>query len=875
MTEVAQATVTIIPNMKGSQAKIAKDLGANIEPAGESVGESFGKKMLSGLAGLGIAAAVGKVIKDSLDEGGKLQQSLGGIETLFKDNADVVKGYASKAYKTAGLSANEYMENVTSFSAALIKSMNGDTKAAAELANTAMIDMADNANKMGTDMSAIQNAYQGFAKGNYTMLDNLKLGYGGTKTEMERLLADATELSGVEYNIDNLSDVYEAIHVIQEDLDITGTTAKEASETFSGSFASMKAAATDLLGNLALGNDVSPQLEALGDSVKTFVVGNLLPMIGNVVQQIPSIIAAIPGFVADLFPDLVSGVVNLVAGLAKGIVDNIPAFISGIGQLLAAIPEAFTNINWGSVGSTLLEGLKSSINSIWDSIVSLFSVTFGIELPDWGTVQQDISDLWESVKSGITGFFTTAFDIIMADDMTVTEKISALWDLVNASIGDFFKAVFDVAMPAVETVVSAISGWWEENIWPSIQDFFKATFNVELPSWSTIAQTISEGWAKIQTDIEGLFEVLFGVEMPSFSDIVSAITTLWGDVCDGIADFFKVTFNITIPSYGSIKESVEDLWHNFRSGIAGYFKKAFSVTLPSWSDIQSSIKVGWDEVKKGLGDVFSWIFSLEMPDLSGVIQGLKDWWGNIVDGIGSFFTLDWVLGDHDLTEDQKTLGQQINELRNGNQKYEVKGDQVTIDSKAIQDALNNANLTLSDVDTSSIDKAKEAVTNAVAAMERAFAAMRLTIPTVESSSMQAASQVISSWRDTYKRLMNFSWSLPALHGKLPVISVNMQTAASSDGKTHVSYPNFNVSGYKWFAKGAVFNEPTVIGIGDSKGPEAAVPLDMMWRQLGKEFDEHLGHGATVTNYFTVNGADSPEEFADRVARQLKLQLRMA
>ena len=307
MTEVAQATVTIIPNMKGSQAKISKDLGADIEPAGESAGKAFGKKMLSGLAGLGVAAAVGKVIKDSLDEGGKLQQSLGGIETLFKDNADVVKGYASKAYKTAGISANEYMQNVTSFSAALIKSMDGDTKAAAEMANTAMIDMADNANKMGTDMASIQNAYQGFAKGNYTMLDNLKLGYGGTKEEMERLLADASKLSGVEYNIDNLSDVYEAIHVIQEDLDITGTTAKEAASTFEGSFSSMRAAAQDLLGHLALGDDITPQVQALGETIKTFVVGNLLPMVSNIVQQIPSIIAQIPGFVADLLPDLISG----------------------------------------------------------------------------------------------------------------------------------------------------------------------------------------------------------------------------------------------------------------------------------------------------------------------------------------------------------------------------------------------------------------------------------------------------------------------------------------------------------------------------------------------------------------------------------------
>lgn len=172
--EVAQATVSIVPNLKGAQQKIATDLG--IEKIGDDSGKKLGLGIVGKLKGVFAAAAIGKVIGDTLSAGADLQQSLGGIETLFKDNADVVKNYASQAYKTAGISMNDYMENVTSFSAALIKSMDGDTAAAAEMANTAMIDMADNANKMGTDMSSIQTAYQGFAKQNYTMLDNLKLG---------------------------------------------------------------------------------------------------------------------------------------------------------------------------------------------------------------------------------------------------------------------------------------------------------------------------------------------------------------------------------------------------------------------------------------------------------------------------------------------------------------------------------------------------------------------------------------------------------------------------------------------------------------------------------------------------------------------------
>ena len=196
-------------------------------------------------------------------EGADLQQSIGGIETLFKDSAEKVKQNAANAYRTAGMSANEYMELTTSFSASLLSSLGNDTSKAADIADMAMTDMSDNANKMGTDMERITDAYQGFAKQNYTMLDNLKLGYGGTKTEMERLLADAQKITGVKYDINNLSDVYSAIHVIQGELGITGTTAKESAETFSGSLASMKAAFKNVLGNLSLGEDIGDELFAL------------------------------------------------------------------------------------------------------------------------------------------------------------------------------------------------------------------------------------------------------------------------------------------------------------------------------------------------------------------------------------------------------------------------------------------------------------------------------------------------------------------------------------------------------------------------------------------------------------------------------------
>lgn len=326
-TELAKAYVQIIPSAQGISGKIQQA----IEPDAEVAGTSFGGKLVGKIKGVIATAAIGKALASTISEGAALEQSLGGIETLFKDSADKVKANAAKAYQTAGMSANDYMELTTSFSASLLSSLAGDTSKAADVADMAMVDMSDNANKMGTNMEDIKNAYQGFAKQNYTMLDNLKLGYGGTKSEMERLLADAQKISGVEYNIDNLSDVYSAIHVIQGELDITGTTAKEAATTISGSFNQMKAAAKNVMGEIALGMDVEPALNELANTIITFAVGNLLPAVWNVISALPS---AIVTFVTALGPQLFAAVSGLIPQIASGITTGIPTLYQSAMQLM-------------------------------------------------------------------------------------------------------------------------------------------------------------------------------------------------------------------------------------------------------------------------------------------------------------------------------------------------------------------------------------------------------------------------------------------------------------------------------------------------------------------------------------------------------------
>lgn len=327
--ELAKAYVQIVPSAEGIQGKITEALGGEPAAAGDAAGQSLGAQLVGTLKNVIVAAGIGKIISDSINMGGALQQSLGGVETLFKDSADTVKEYAAQAYRTVGLSANNYMEQTTSFAASLLSSVSQDTDAAAQLANMAMVDMADNANKMGTDMQDIQNAYQGFAKQNYTMLDNLKLGYGGTQAEMQRLLNDATKISGVKYDLGNLADMYSAIHIIQQEMDITGTTAKEAATTLTGSFAAMKAAAENVMGNWSTGADLTEPLQALADTAQTFLVDNLLPMIGNV-------LAGIPEIVYSLVPELLQTGTELLSSLAQGFTEGIPEFFStALPQLLA------------------------------------------------------------------------------------------------------------------------------------------------------------------------------------------------------------------------------------------------------------------------------------------------------------------------------------------------------------------------------------------------------------------------------------------------------------------------------------------------------------------------------------------------------------
>lgn len=452
-TDIGKAYVQIVPSAEGIKGSITNILNGEASEAGTSAGTSIGRKMLSAIGALGIGAAITKIVSSAINEGGELEQSIGGIETLFKDSSDKMMQYANEAYKAAGLSANDYMQQATSFAAALVGSLGGDTSKAADSANQALIDMADNANKMGTPIESLQNAYQGFAKQNYTMLDNLKLGYGGTKTEMQRLLKDAEKITGVKYDISNLSDVYEAIHVIQGELGITGTTAEEASSTITGSLASMKSAFSNLLGNLALGEDITPSLTALVETTSTFLLDNLLPMITNVIRGIPTAILplieeGLPNILGQLIPLVNDLLLTLPEQLLGTVQTMLPALMDIGSQLLnsgviegiiATLPNL---LNQGldiilTLGTAIIENLPFLIENAFE-IMATLTTTIISEFPNlFSKVLQAVKQIdWLEIgKAIINGIINGVKSLISSLIKTVVDAAKAAWDAVKDFLG--------------------------------------------------------------------------------------------------------------------------------------------------------------------------------------------------------------------------------------------------------------------------------------------------------------------------------------------------------------------------------------------------------------------------------------------------------
>ena len=530
-----------MPSAQGIKSALTEMFDEETEGLGEQTGQSIGQELVGTLKKVIAAAGIGKIISDSINMGGALQQSLGGVETLFKDSADTVKEYAAQAYRTVGLSANDYMEQTTSFAASLLSSVSQDTNAAAQLANMAMVDMADNANKMGTDMQDIQNAYQGFAKQNYTMLDNLKLGYGGTQAEMQRMLNDATKISGVKYDLGNLADMYSAIHIIQQEMDITGTTAREAATTLTGSFAAMKAAAENVMGNWSTGADLTEPLQALADTAQTFLVDNLLPMIGNV-------LAGIPEIVYSLVPELLQTGTELLSSLAQGFTEGIPEFFStALPQLLAFTDQLRDNAaSFVDAGLNLITQL---LNGLIAGLPDLIAYVPDIIINICGIINDNMPKI---LGEGVAIIVQLVVGIVKA-----VPDLLANWKKILQAVLSVISAInwLNIGKNILTGVANGV-----KSMGTSMLNAFKGGFSSAL-AWikSLPSQAVQWGKNLIQSFINGLTGKGGAVGAGAIAATAGATiaktasgndwSSVWADANADVADSAQSMAEVVVPAY--------------------------------------------------------------------------------------------------------------------------------------------------------------------------------------------------------------------------------------------------------------------------------------------------------------------------------------
>lgn len=594
------------------------DVNRGIEDTGKKT-SALGEKIKSGLAAVGKAAvvgvtaaatAIGTIGTKAIQAYADYEQLVGGVETLFKDSQDKVMEYANNAYKTAGLSANEYMETVTSFSASLLQSLDGDTSAAAEKANLALTDMSDNANKMGTDMTSIQNAYQGFAKANYTMLDNLKLGYGGTQAEMQRLLEDAEKISGVKYDISSYADIVDAIHVVQTEMGITGTTAKEAASTIQGSFGMVKAAWQNLVTGLA---DPDQDLGTLvGNFTDSVVVAgnNLIPRIQELLPRIVEAVSALmgtvstqlPGILGSTLPSLIEGASNLVTGLMSALPEILTVLgdiaPTAIGILVPALLELLPEIVQTGIDviASLAQGIADALPELIPAATEAI-IKIAETLTDPGNLGNLVDAALEIILALADGIIDAVPRLLEVAPKIITNLITALTEnfpkiiesgakLVKSLIDGLIKSIPQLVEAAPKLIIGIVNG-----------------IIANLP------QIILAGPQIILALIEGLISAI--------PDLVQAVPTLIKSIVDTFLNYDWGSIGSNIVS--GIKNGILNTWNGLKTGV-GKAVNGLVSGVESILEISSPSKVfarigGY--MAEGLGQGFD-------REMTGVQKDIED-----------------------------------------------------------------------------------------------------------------------------------------------------------------------------------------------------------------------------------------------------------
>ncbi len=571
--------------------------------------------------------AVAALTKASVEQYAKYEQLVGGVEMLFKNSSDKVMEYANNAYKSAGMSANEYMNTITGFAASLLQGLGGDTEKAAQIGNMAVEDMSDNANKMGTSMEMIQNAYQGFAKQNYTMLDNLKLGFGGTKTEMERLLQEAGKISGIKYDISNFSDIIEAIHVIQEQMGITGTTAKEAATTIEGSLNMTKSAWTNLLTGMADDNaNFDTLIDNLVNSASAFG-DNILPRIeiaikgiGQLVEKLlPPIVARLPQLISDILPSLLNAGVQMVGSLGNGIIQALPSLIDCSVQAIQTILNGITN-NLPQIVSGAMQIVSSLVAGIVQVLPMLLEA--GLQL---------LIALGQGIAENLPALIPTIVNLIISICDMIIENLPLILDVAIQIIMALVQGLV-TALPTLIAEVPRIINSFSDAIYSALPQILEAGVQI-------LMMLIKGLIDSIPTLIANIPQIILA--------IVNAITLYnWASLGKNLIEWIGNGLSSMKSNIGSIAKGIADSVVN---GIKNIFTSGTSVgkNLISWvaNGISSSLGNLVQAAKNvatgainGIKNILSWDSAASIGSnlIRGIWSGISNMAGWIINLIGGF-----------------------------------------------------------------------------------------------------------------------------------------------------------------------------------------------------------------------------------------------
>lgn len=607
MADVGSAYVTLMPSMRG----FANDIKAQFGQAGNEGGKSFGSGLTTGIlggsgaarsalssiggaavtagklavAGLGaVTGAVTAVGGAALNAYADYEQLSGGVETLFGSSASTLKGYADEAYRTAGMSANQYMTQATSFAASLVQSVGGDTAKAAEYANMAMIDMSDNVNKMGSDMQSVQDAYQGFAKQNFTMLDNLKLGYGGTKEEMQRLIADANKLRAeqgktADLTIDSYADIVEAIHTVQEEMGITGTTAKEASTTISGSIGMAKAAWTNFLTGLGRDDvDFSQLTNQLLESIGA-VAKNVAPRVAiigkSIIQAFPSVLSGLGSVLAPIVSEALSTAWNIAVQALAGLGIKLPTVDSS--QFMAAFQQV------ASFVGAAIDGIKGAVSTLASAFAPAFAAMQAALAPIIAQVSSALLPALSVLGAALGNLAAAVLPVISAAIQAMAPVIAtaigavvSLASTISTGLAPVINSIASL-IQAVLPVIQQLFTQWGASIQAVVSAAFTFVESVVTSAMNVINAVIGTVLALIKGDWEGVWNGVLNILQAVWDGMIATVQSciqLVSSTIDSALSFIKGVWNSAWSALGSFLDSA---WDGFVSAVTGGNEQVMSI----------------------------------------------------------------------------------------------------------------------------------------------------------------------------------------------------------------------------------------------------------------------------------------------------------